>query len=342
MTRQTLSLSGRAAPTPPNTHFVMLPTGALSVLSQQRSEMSEEGLDELASSIKKSKQMYPGIVFAFSPKEAAKYLREINKLWGSSHSLADFKPTFIEEKSGSFYLFVVAGHRRLRACVKAELDYYAQVVFGSSFEKAIATQLEENFHESVPLGDQIRSAHALWLRAKEKDPKMTLRAFSRKIHKSATWLKKALRFSGLPVSVQKLLSYKGSGAPKGIPYGVLLEFANLYEHAGEKIPEARLVSYIFHAVARKMSLKDVRGLCDVIRMELDGQDTLFALASVEGANERSLATAKAEATTSLRHAQEYLEGIPALANLATGTGRTRAGKVVEAAGQVLELSVANA
>jgi hypothetical protein len=337
MTRQILSLSERTAPTPPNTHFVMLPTSILSVLSQQRSEMSEEGLEELASSIKSSKQMYPGIVFAFSSREAQKYLREINKLWGSNHKLSDFKPTFIEEKSGSFYLFVVAGHRRLRACMRAQVDYYAQVVFGSSFEKALATQLEENFHESVPLGDQIRSAHALWMRAKEKDPKMTLRAFSRKIHKSATWLKKALRFSGLPLSAQRLLSYKGEAAPKGIPYGVLLEFASLHEHAGDKISEERLVSYIFHAVARKMSLKDVRGLCDVVRMELDGQDTLFALASVSDANERSLATAKAAATTSLRHAQEYLEGIPALARLATDTGRHRAGHVMQAAETVLEL-----
>lgn len=281
--------------------------------------------------------MYPGIVFAFQKREAINYIREINKLWGSAHTLRSFSRVLIHEKGRTFYLFVVAGHRRLKACVRADVDYYAQVVFGGTFEKAIALQLEENFHETVALADQIRSAHALWVRAKEKNKRLTLGAFSRKIHKSVSWLRKALRFSGLPISVQRLLSYKGSEAPKGIPYGVLLEFANLYDLAKGSISEDRLISDIFHVLAKGMSLKDVRKFCRIRNLELSGQDTLFGLLPTQDVNARSLALAKAGATGHMHDARNYLDGVCPVAQLITDRGREHAQGVIQSGEAVLKI-----
>ena len=88
------------------------------VLKQTRTMMSFEGIQSLASSIKNNGQQNPGIIFAFSRNHAKKYLDNINKLWHRQYKLEDFEIVYIQEKQNDYYLFLVAGHRRLEAVKK--------------------------------------------------------------------------------------------------------------------------------------------------------------------------------------------------------------------------------
>ena len=139
------------------------------VLKQTRTMMSHEGLQSLASSIKKNGQQNPGIIFAFSKSQAKKYLDNINKLWHRKYKLDEFESVYIKEKQNTFYLILVAGHRRLEAAKIAEQKYKAQIYFGKSFKEAITAQYEENFHEEIPLYDLVNFASFFWVMSKTED-----------------------------------------------------------------------------------------------------------------------------------------------------------------------------
>lgn len=231
----------------------------------------------------------------------------------------------------------------MRACKLAQVEYLCEIVFGGTFQKAIMVQLEENFHEAVPLSDLIRSTHAYWVMMKTENPLLTLKAFSEKVHRRPEWVRDALRFAELPLSIQSLLVYKGDKAPKGVPYHVLLEFAKLYEYAlkkGVHIKEEMLLGYIFHAVASRSTLKEVRSFCESLRTELDGQDNFFTLEgeSMDDGVRRNLAVLRREATLQLEQARRYLADNVGLADtIITRSGRRRATQVIDLSQKVLAL-----
>ena len=140
---------------PQDSFSVLIEHSLVVVLKQTRTMMSFEGLLSLASSIKKNGQQNPGLIFAFPKKQAKKYLDNINKLWHRKYKIDQFESVFIKEKQNSFYLILVAGHRRLEAAKIAEQKYKAQIYFGKTFKEAITAQYEENFHEEIPLYDLV-------------------------------------------------------------------------------------------------------------------------------------------------------------------------------------------
>ena len=98
---------------PENVFLVKMDPSLISILQQSRTSMSEEALLELSSSIKSEGQHDAGDVYGFIKEEALNYIRELNDLWDTNHSLLDFNPHFVEEKQDNFYFFLIAIKRQL-------------------------------------------------------------------------------------------------------------------------------------------------------------------------------------------------------------------------------------
>lgn len=302
----------------------------VSVLKQTRSTISYEGLSELMFSIKKRGQKTPGDIFACTKSEAILYLQEENNLWNSNYKIEDFDSHFILEKMDYFYFFLVAGHRRFKACEEMGENYLAYVHFDKTFEEAIEWQLEENLHEELPLFDLIRSATNLWILKKTKNSNLTLKEFAKKnVYKSVNWLSNALRFSRLPLSIQEMI--KKTDVSKGVAYSIILEFAKLYDFSvseEKEMSEELLLSLINHCLTHKYNFKKVKEFCEIKREEIRGQQELFALVSEE-VNNNSLTAIRRNKTIHMGEAEVYLKVSGVIANQITQKGKQKAENVIK-------------
>jgi hypothetical protein len=280
-------------------------------------------------------QKTPGDIYAFSPLEAEKYLDKINNLWNTNYKIKDFNNLYIDEKGDYFYLFLVAGHRRLKAINELGLEYLANIHFAKNFEQAIKWQLSENLHEELPILDQVTSATALWVMMKKKNDRLSLKEFANKhVHRSVSWLANALRFSRLPVLVQELI--KKTEISKGVAYSILLEFAKLYDFSVSKnkpLSEEILVSFINHCITHKYKISKVKEFCEIKRDEILGQQELFIL-KVEEINNNSLSAIKRNKTHHMSEAESYLKASGVIARQITVNAKAKAEKVIVLAGEI--------
>lgn len=319
----------------PNCFTVKIDNKLPIVLKQTRTQMSAEGLEQLSSSIKDHGQQTPGIIFAFSEDQAERYLYSMNKLWHLSYELSEFDPVYIKEKNIFYYLFLVAGHRRLEATKLVNVKYTAQIFFGKSFKDAITAQYEENFHEEIPLYDLVNFVSFSWVASKEEDPKLTLKSFAKNIHKSPSWLSNALKFSELPLSIQDIVNE--AELSKGINYSIMIEFAKLYSFSKKiekPFEEKLLLAYINHCISNKYNTKKVKKFCDIKKQEISGQQLLFELVPEEEINNGILRTLKANVTSDLTKADIYLTAVGPIARRITENAKSKA-EIVLVKGQQL-------
>lgn len=253
------SLEKYAAKPPSGTVYVNFPIDQIGALRQMRQSFKRETIQQLAKSIQRSTQLNPGIVAALPKEEAALYLRNINRTWGTFYRLTNFKEVDIEEK-GRFFLFLVAGERRFRACKVAKLPtYYCQMRFGLSFSDAISLQAHENLHEDVPPQEAAALYALMWRTEKEDDAKLSLKAFAKRMGKSVDYIKRAVRFVTLPVSVQKLI-LPTQEFGKGVSYGILCELARLdeaHKKHGKPLSETELKQKAYVLLAHQRTVKAV-------------------------------------------------------------------------------------
>ena len=293
-----------------NTYSVLIPSYLPNVLKQTRSKMSKGGVEDLKVSFKDIGQKTAGTIFAFKKEEAKKYLTSMNWLWKSDYQIYDFDPIFFPEKLDYFYLFVVAGHRRLKACMESKQDYYADIEFDQTFIDAIRWQMAENLHEQVAMVDLIISTTALWLFIKGKQPDMTIKKFaSQYAHRSANWVSNILKFSELPYSIQERIN--NGNLDDGVNYVVLVEFARLYSFSKRKnkpISESYLNQLINISIVKNKSLKDVKDACSKERREIEGQLVLFQIndSDRKEADRRILSMTRLNATSEIKKARDYV------------------------------------
>lgn len=221
---------------------VRISTDMISVLTQVRKSMDVS--EDLVPSIHAHGQETPGIAAALTPDQAECYIKEINGLWSSTHCLNDQTRVILDDES--YYIFLVAGHRRHQACedinsliANGELEagtrfdgrYYVELRFGIDFEKAITIQFNENRHSQVPPAEEARAAWDAYRWMQKKTPKLTVMEFARRIGRRPDWVRNALRFCSLPASIQDFAD--GGNGKKRLPYGILVRLAYL----GEKVTE---------------------------------------------------------------------------------------------------------
>lgn len=314
-----------------NVYTVSISPLFISTLKQSRTSISINGIEELASSFKIKGQKTPGDVYAFTKNEAKNYVQEMNNLWNTNYKIDDFLSFYIEEKQNYYYLFLVAGHRRLLAAREVELNYVANIHFGKTFQEAIEWQLAENVQrEELSLLDLITSATAYWVLLKKQNPKLTMNTYAKKhIYKSVSWLTNALRFSRLPISVQDLIRKTESN--KGVNYSIMLEFAKLYDFSCEKekpLDGETLLTYINHCVSHKYNLQKVKEFCEIRRDELIGQQDLFTL-KLDEVNKNSLTAIRRFRTKHMSEAESYLKSSGVIAKQITENCKEKAELVIE-------------
>lgn len=280
-----LSLAKCAATPPKNVFLVNAPIDCVNVLQQMRGKMSEEGIDELVMSIKSVGQMSPGIVVALPAKAAKLYLKRINEMWGISYKLSQFKSVYLEELAAECYLFVVAGHRRRLAVVKASIGFfYCYVRLETSFSMALQLQFQENLHEQVPSEDEARFLSLSWREEKASKPTLTLATFARRLGKRPESVRRSIRFTVLPISVQKLV-LPSQSFKKGIAFGLLCELARLQEARVLKnkgYSETELVHLAYVIVTQQKTVKAAGAWVTKQIEELEGQETMFELSIQDG------------------------------------------------------------
>lgn len=279
-----ISLEKSAAKPPDGVYWVIVPTHAIGVLKQMRSKMSRDGLEDLVSSIREVGQINPGIVVGLSPTEADKYLRLIDEMWGTEYKLADFEPVCLEEFANDFYLFLVAGHRRLESVKLIPLGtFYCQLRLETNFSKALVLQFQENLHEAVPHDDEARFLTFLWRQEKSMKKGLTLVKFARKLGKKPEAVRRAIRFTSLPVIVQKLI-LPSQEFKKGIGFGILCELARLQEARqtfGKPYSEQDLIHLAYVLVVQQKTAKAAATWVTAQIQELEGQGNMFELSIQE-------------------------------------------------------------
>lgn len=280
--------------------------GAISVLTQVRVTM-EVG-DDLVPSIRAHGQQTPGVAVALTPEEARQYIEEMNDLWGSRHTIDDFSRVSLD--GVPYYFILVAGHRRYRACqaILAEAAeeetafdglYRVDIRFGMTVRETIPLQFNENRHQQVPPHEEARAAWKFYRWLLQSEPGLTIAGFARRIGRTSEWVRGALRFCTLPVSVQNHAD--GTGGCVKLPYGILVNVARLGEEmselTGEAFPERAYHEWILRAILDRLDVKTfgkmVSEYLSSKRQEHRGQLSLFGLID-DGIDERPIRRVVAE------------------------------------------------
>ncbi len=241
---------------------------ALNVLTQVRQTMNPLDLVELAESILAQGQHAPGVVVALTPDEAERYVAEINEWCGGRHNINWLTRTNLD--GVEYYLIVVAGHRRLRACqMAAKLlhegthtserftgHYLCEIHFGLTIEQALAIQFHENRHQQVLIYEEVAAAWRTWRFLTKRNPRLTITAFAKVIGRTASWVRSMLRFCELPESVQQLIEPNGHSSR--VSYQLLVQVQRLLEveqKHGRHFTELEVHAMVVRLVVGRVSPK---------------------------------------------------------------------------------------
>lgn len=241
---------------------------ALNVLTQVRQTMNQTDLLELAESILAQGQHAPGVVVALTPAEAEQYVAEINEWCGGRHNVDWLTRTVLDEET--YYLIVVAGHRRLRACQMATKllhegvhtsdrfsgTYLCEIHFGLTIEQALAIQFHENRHQQVVIYEEVAAAWRTWRFLCKRNPGLTITAFAKVIGRTTSWVRSMLRFCELPESVQRLI--EPNGHPSRVSFQLLVHVQRLLEveqKHGRHFTELEVHAMVMRLVVGRVSPK---------------------------------------------------------------------------------------
>lgn len=266
---------------------VFLPVEAINVLTQVRKTFN--GIAELASAIRHSGQMNPGLGTILTRHSAQKYLEIWNAIYQTSHTLRDLRPILLNGKKR--YVILIAGERRYRAVSRARDlgltqefngQYRITLHTGLKAAQALELQIQENLHDRVPPQEEARAVRDLYLwhthQANAKDQKViSYTELGKRIGKTPEWISRALRFCSLPEKLQRLADVPVNDG--GFPYGMLVELARLaegFERLGKPHSQDDLHMIAGRAIAKRQSTKDFsRWVSNRLQAEEDGQGSLF-------------------------------------------------------------------
>jgi ParB-like chromosome segregation protein Spo0J len=239
----------------------------INILPQMRKTFNQQEHQELVESIGKKGVLSPPIVALFTRSELDEYLKVINLLRNRRLTNQYLKRSIIRGQERWYVL--LGGERRSRA-------YKHHVQLGNknrmldvsvrehiSVEDAIDIQMTENSHRRVPLHEEAEVFAEYWLYRKKRDAKLTIAEFGRRVARSPSTVKNALRFVKLPAVVRNAVAGEWEDGIPGaqaltkerrkLPYGIALALARLAE-AG--FSEEQLTDEMLHAVIRNTKVAD--------------------------------------------------------------------------------------
>ncbi len=286
---------------------VSLPPETFSVLTQVRRTIAVDPESDLCLSILEHGQQVPGVAAALDRAETQQYIAEINAIYDAHHTPDALVPVKLDGRI--FYLILAAGHRRYRACVlinqeaeegrvvygeKYQGMYRVELRFGLSAREAIAIQFNENRHVQVPPQEEARAAWHFYRWLQRQNSSLTIAQFARIIGRSKDWVRGALRFCRLPLSIQDYVD--GAHGHVKLPYGILVELARLAE-SSQRLTVEEFCEETYHRWIRKAVIgrfnattfgKMISEYLAEKTAERLGQLSLFGLERDLGADERPI------------------------------------------------------
>ncbi len=277
----------------------LVPFDKVNVLPQGRKTFDPEELHNLSDSIAEEGLIQPPLIIQFDPEAAEKYLIVINAIHNSRIKLADLKPfQSREDFEQQVYYILVAGERRYRSmkmlredgCSECQEIYGKGECYSRHFSdhpdmlearvginvapiQAIYRQASENIHNSLPPHEEADYYNHIFRLVRIAKPEYPLTKFAKKVGRSESKIRDALRYTGLPPEIK-------DGVEKGqIPYGMAVEIARLAEL---KVGEDDIDFYTKRALGGNLKVEDFKKLiADFLRNRSSGQASLLDLFSAE-------------------------------------------------------------
>lgn len=254
-----------------------------------------EDIELLADDMADKGQLCDPIVAEFKPANAQEYLEVVNEIWNTNYQINDLSPT--RKKNGNLvYYILLAGERRCRGLrhvwyigCSVCLAKYGQETAGKCFKRhfgkhnqnkisvklcvdldsldAQEIQLSENTHMPVPPHQEAEAYNRVYRLEKKRNPEITLADFARKVGRSDSTMRNAMRYCELPPRISKLVE-QGF-----IVYSAALEIWRLRRDA--KIQdEEELEIWALQACGKKII--DFRKMVDErIRISQSGQQSFL-------------------------------------------------------------------
>lgn len=297
-----------------------LPLAALSRLTQMRETFDD--LSDLMVSIEQKGQLAPGIAAVLTEKSAEAYVQALNAIRHTAHHLGELTEVWLDGKKR--YIILIAGERRFRACALLEAQhpgkgaigkyrrlYSVTLHFGISIDAALEIQLQENLHKPVPPMEAALYTRDLFAWRRVHNPTLTLAEFARSIARSDGWVRDALRFCELPLSIQHMASQRSALKVSYQLLVVLERFARLMRaECHVEVSEHDLLQHVHIALARKMNTKRFREYLDnILASKRGGQGQLFGEMATEPL---SRAQTDHEVLSGLRGFGVYIKQLEAL------------------------------
>jgi ParB-like chromosome segregation protein Spo0J len=242
---------------------------AINVLPQMRQSFDRHELEELAGSIAEKGILNSPIVALFGREELTEYLEIINKLWNSSLRVEALKPCRIKGELRWYVL--LASERRIRSYrplvrrgVKRRL---LQAVIHEHLRPfdAVDIQFSENSHRRVPPHEEAHAYAQYWALIETQGHPPSLASFSKRVGRSPSAVKAALRFVSLPAIIRNAVAGRwGSDLPHAkllrkeklkLAYGIAVELARLAEGG---ISHEELVRRMVEAVVAGTKVEQFR------------------------------------------------------------------------------------
>jgi ParB-like chromosome segregation protein Spo0J len=261
----------------------------INVVAQMRKSFDPAELQELSGSIQEKGVINAPVVARFARDELESYLAVINRLWNTSYKVSDLKPSRVGGEERWYVL--LAGERRYRSCiplVRASLrSRFLQVVIHEhiSHFDAIDIQFSENSHRRPPPHEEAHAYAQYWALQDALGQQTSLAQFARRIGRSPSAVKAALRFVSLPGVIRNAVAGSwGTNVPQAklltqqrlkLPYGIAVELARLAEIG---VVEEELLNRMVGVVISGTKVEQFREQVSE-QIESQGQDMLGLLSA---------------------------------------------------------------
>lgn len=270
----------------------------INILPQMRKSFEGDEQEELTQSIQSAGMLNAPIVALFTDEELERYLRIINQLWNTSIASTDMgKSCKIDGKR--FWYVLLAGERRLRSyrrLVKEKRkSRLLQVVVHEHIDPfhAVDIQFSENCHRRVQPHEEAHAYGEYWALLATQGRELTLSSFAKRVGRSPTAVKAALRFVLLPAVIRNAVAGEwGANIPHSrtfqkerlrLAYGISVELARLSE-AGTR--ESELVDLMVGAIISRTKVEQFKAHVDGMLSEQDQGLLDIMTASVDAATRR--------------------------------------------------------
>lgn len=241
----------------------------VNVVAQMRKTFDPTEMQELSGSIEEKGVLNAPIVALFGREELEQYLQLINRLWGTRYQVEELKSCRIDGQVRWYVL--LAGERRYRSyipLVKAgKCSRFLQMTAHEHLDyfDAVDIQFSENSHCRPPPHEEAQ-AYAQYYALQDALGQLgSLAGFARRVGRSASAIKAALRFVSLPEVIRHAVAGNwNASVPEAelfakrrlkLPYGIAVELARLAEVG---IPEHELVNRMVGAVISGTKVEQFR------------------------------------------------------------------------------------